>query len=723
MAIKIQDFELKNVSIKNDWVITKANDDTLTGTNINNSYQYTKALVIYPFRFLKNGVVTLSEYKHFNISTLTDYNHRGSIRYDYDNRYLNTNGKPTLEEFNIFFGGNSIYSDTWVRNIANDLGGFTPAEADSFSENVFTISGGVPVFFPQSLSTDMTSDDGRVHITINTDGDLYVYNDYLMTVYPTVLNVPEYMQLPSSVKHIESKYTHYLYVNGGKLGKGDNYTITEVIESSEENSIKWVDNSKSKLKCFKGDLASSMDDNWETGMSDKKLDTSRDTAFSKIMSANSVSTIQQNVAYNTNSIIPYPFFTYELIPTFLKNGSQFTGNRYNITFPKNLPSSADGVNNAWANVSMLGDKTDANNDVIVLYGEPPTAQTPDEQQREDSLSDKSENTGENSGDSDSKKPSSTDITWGSDVGSANELTKLYAISSTQLKLLGEKLWSQSYMDVLKIQDNPIENIISLKKFPFTISGTEESVKIGNVDLGVNAEKIGKGTHSIIFGDVVVKGKYKNFLDFEPFTSLKICLPYIGIYDLPISEIMNKRLNVKYIIDLIHGDCIAIVNIDGYAMYEFNGNMGVNIPITQTDRVSAETKHMQNVASSIVGGFQNGSVASGLVGISNSLIESGLSSYNVSHTASGSGAVNLANVQNVRLIYNRPQTILKSDKGEFVTYPYRYGHTHGYPYNNAISIDKLSGFFKCGDNIDLSTIKATKDIKDKIIEMLKGGVYK
>ena len=720
---KIQDYDFKSVTIRNDYKITKANGDVLTGTNVNASYEYVKAIVLYPSRALVDNKVVLHPNRGFNLSTLTDYNHRGSIRYDYDNRYLNANDKPTLEEFNVFFGGTNIYSDTWVRNIANGLNGSIPAEPDSGSENIFTITGGAPVFVSQSLGLQYTTEDGRTSLNIVTDGEIYVYNDYLMTVYPTQLNVPEHMQLPLSVKHVDNKFTHYLYVNGGKFGKGDNYTITEVIESSEENPIKWVDNSKSKLKCFKGDLASSMDDNWETGMNDKKLNTSKDTAFSKIMSANSVSTIQQNVAYNTNSIIPYPFFTYELIPTFLKNGSQFTGNRYNITFPKNLPSSADGVNNAWANVSMIGDKTDANNDVIVLYGEPPTAQTPDEQQREDSLSDKSENTGENSDDSESKKPSSTDITWGSDVGSANELTKLYAISSSQLKLLGENLWSQSYMDVLKIQDNPIENIISLKKFPFTITGTEESIKIGNVDLGVNAEKIGKGTHSIIFGDVVVKGKYKNFLDFEPFTSLKICLPYVGIYDLPISEVMNKSLNVKYIIDLIHGDCIAIVNIDGYAMYEFNGNMGVNIPITQSDRVSAETKHMQNVASSIVGGFQSGSIASGLVGVSNSLIESGLSSYNVSHTASGSGAVNLANVQNVRLIYNRPQTILKSDKGGFVTYPYRYGHTHGYPYNNAISIDKLSGFFKCGDNIDLSTVKATKDIKDKIIEMLKGGVYK
>lgn len=630
---------------------------------------------------------------------------------NYNANIVNSSNNPTREQFLSFYEG------CYINNIVislNAIYGVTQSNLsisgiDIFVDHYFEKSGIVDtsgVYKHLEWSVTLSESYTMEHIADITGS----FNGQPL-LNEAVLNSPSV------------SFTHYLYVNGGKFGKGDNYTITEVITSSEDSPIKWIDNSKSKLKCFKGDLASSMDDNWETGMADKKLNTSKDTAFSNIMSANSVSTIQQNVAYNTNSIIPYPFFTYELIPTFLKNGSQFTGNRYNITFPKNLPSSADEVNNAWANVSMIGDKTDANNDVIVLYGEPPTAQTPDEQQREDSLSDKSENTGENSDDSESKKPSSTDITWGSDVGSANELTKLYAISSSQLKLLGENLWSQSYMDVLKIQDNPIENIISLKKFPFTITGTEESIKIGNVDLGVNAEKINKGTHSIIFGDVVVKGKYKNFLDFEPFTSLKICLPYIGIYDLPISEIMNKRLNVKYIIDLIHGDCIAIVNIDNYAMYEFNGNMGVNIPITQTDRVSAENKHMQNVASSIVGGFQSGSIASGLVGVSNSLIESGLSSYNVSHTASGSGAVNLANVQNVRLIYNRPQTILKSDKGEVVTYPYRYGHTHGYPYNNAISIDKLSGFFKCGDNIDLSTVKATKDIKDKIIEMLKGGVYK
>ena len=628
---------------------------------------------------------------------------------NYDSKIVNTSNNPTSAQFLSF------YQDCYINNITislNAINGVTQSNlsingVDIFADHYFEKSGVVDTngtFKHLEWSVTLSESYTMEHLADITGS----FNGQPL-LNEAVLNSPK------------TSFTHYLYVNGGKLGKGDNYTITEVIKSSDDNSIKWIGNENSKLKCYKYDLAQSSDDYWKTGIGSKKLDTNRDSAFSKVMNANSVSTIQQSVAFNTNTIVPYPFFTYELIPRFLKNGSEFTGNRYNITFPRNLPTSADGVNNSWANVTQIGDDTDASNEVIVLYGTPPTAETPDEQTKQD-LDDSSQNNGDDNSDSGSKKPSSADVHYGSDSGSANELTKLYVVSSTQLNLLGQSLWSESYLNVLKIQDNPIENIISIKKFPFSISGTSENIKIGNVELNVTGDKINKGVHTIDFPQVKVGGKYGNFLDYEPFTSLKISLPYCGIYDLPISECMGKNLSVKYIIDLIHGDCIALVLIDNYPLYEFNGNMGVNVPLTQTDRSTAEAKHIQNVASSIMQGA-TGNIGSALVGVGSSMIESGLSSYNVSHTASGSGAINLASVQDIRLIYSRPLTITKDDKGTYYPYPKNYGHTHGYPCNKYVQINTLSGFFKCGDNIDLSNIKASKDIKDKIIEMLKGGVYK
>lgn len=726
MIKELMKMPLKNVTIK--WDCQWEGYDGVKGSYVplQATYNNVRALAIFPAYSYNENTKKNVLYGNLTFVGLSDIT--GNYSYNtifYMKDFLNNEKKPTLADFTTFFGDSGYSGDGKIKTINEKVEGVDVGY--KYTDNIITIKGDCPVFLANDLGSVFTifnssGNNVRDNYVIENDGDVYLYNNYIATQYNANVqgfDNAKFQQLAINNKFVRSHFVHTFYVNGGILGKNSNYSVTEVITTIEGNPVKWVNDRKSKLYCYKYDSAYDIDDNWECPLNANKLDVTRDSAFSTIMAKNSVSSIQQNVAFINKQT---PFFSYRLIPTFIKEGSVFTGTQYTMEFPAYLPSDIESVNNTWANVKIIAnDVTDANNEVIVKYGEPPISQTPDEKilNDDDALSDNSQDNGEGGNDSASKDPSYADIIYGDMAGSSSVLTKLYAISDAQLNLLGENLWSQKYFDVLRIQDNPIENIISIKRFPFTINGIEESIKIGNVDLGVNADRISNGVYKMHFGDVKIGGKYGNFLDFEPFTTLKICLPYIGFHDLPISELMNQLIGVDYLMDLIHGDCTAIIKRNTYPLYEFNGVMGVNVPLTQTDRVSAETKHINNVLGGAVRGFTSGGIAGGLVGLGESMIESGLSNYNSTHTASGSGALNFANVQNIRLIYNRPSTITKN----FVPYPNRYRHTHGLPYNNAIKIDDLSGFFKCGNNIDLSSIQATKEIKDLIISLLQGGVYK
>lgn len=335
------------------------------------------------------------------------------------------------------------------------------------------------------------------------------------------------------------------------------------------------------------------------------------------------------------------------------------------------------------------------------------------------------------------KPDPTDFTDPAGFDGNNVLTKSYAVSASDLRNIGQKLWSQDYFDVLRIQNNPIENIVSVKHFPFAMSGTVEEIKIGDIAFGVNGNKIAsvqsyKSLASLKIGSYTFTGKYHNYLDLSPYTACKLFLPYIGFVQLDPAEIYGSEITVFYFVDLVTGQCMARIvldeqTIDGekYSIPYMSvfGQMGIDIPLTSSDRVQTELR-AASAALTAVGGSAgqiiSGNVGGGVVsGLSDALSIAG-ADYTTQRTSSQAPACASFDCQDVFLMVERPAA-------EYVDKDAKtgYKHLHGAPCHKYLRLsDKV---FKDGHFVQIEKrtdlkIAATSEENRMLEQLLTSGVY-
>ena len=303
------------------------------------------------------------------------------------------------------------------------------------------------------------------------------------------------------------------------------------------------------------------------------------------------------------------------------------------------------------------------------------------------------------------------------------LTKTYSMTASILENIGQKLWTQSYFDVLKIQSNPIENIVSVKWFPFNLNvGTNENVVVGNVDFGIQAKKINT-VKRINIGSVTYNGVYAtgpndyNYLDCSPYTTLKLNLPYVGQIQLDASEFYKCTIGVEYIIDLVTGECVARVKRDGIPLYDYPGHMGVDIILTSSDRVQADMKALQSgihTAASAAGEMVQGDVIGAAAGAASGALSVAGMDYNTQRVGSPSGVCGSFQSHKVWLTVSYP-LYYQSDG---------FTHVFGRPMNRYVTINQV---FKSGDYIQVDKrtdlkIAMTSEENRMLEELLTNGVY-
>ena len=386
---------------------------------------------------------------------------------------------------------------------------------------------------------------------------------------------------------------------------------------------------------------------------------------------------------------------------------------YKVLIPVDLPKSPDDITVAKIENSVyLLDEWLVN--VYVHFGENPDIY--DNPEDSDGKNDDGTDNPDKHGKYDKDDPTNTtDFESGDGADTNSILTKTYAMSKERTQALGAKVWTQNYFDVLKIQDNPIENIISVKAFPFSMTGTEQSIQIGNIDMGVNALAVSKTTVKISIGSIKITEKYGSFLDYAPYTSIQLFLPYSGFVEMDTTQIMNTLLKVELVVDLITGACKYIIYADGICISEVDGNMGIDIPMTSTNRAQTDLAVLQNT----VNGAMNAGVALlsknpiGAIGsVVNTALDGAQASYSSSRSGNASSACSSYSQRNIFVIINRPNySSVKS-----------FGHTRGYVCNRTLKIGDLKGFTLVDNNIDLTSISATKNELDELRNLLASGVY-
>lgn len=163
---------------------------------------------------------------------------------------------------------------------------------------------------------------------------------------------------------------------------------------------------------------------------------------------------------------------------------------------------------------------------------------------------------------------------------------LYSPSVAQLKSLASYLWASTGLDLetfKRIFTDPISTILGLTIVPVTppTSGSN-NVVLGNVDTGVSMPRISNQYVQFDCGTLNVNEFWGGYLDYSPYTSLEIYLPFIGTKPLNIDDVMGHTIHVVYNIDLLSGACCAIIESARRVLYQFIGQCSCSVPVTGRD---------------------------------------------------------------------------------------------------------------------------------------------
>lgn len=116
-------------------------------------------------------------------------------------------------------------------------------------------------------------------------------------------------------------------------------------------------------------------------------------------------------------------------------------------------------------------------------------------------------------------------------------------------------------------------IVNLCKvfIPLATSVNLDNVKFGNYNTFIASKVISERYYTFSCGEVNVLERHHNALDYSPYTTAKIWLPFLGFFDLDVDLVINNTIEVVYRIDCFTGKCVAeILNENKSVIYRFVG---------------------------------------------------------------------------------------------------------------------------------------------------------
>ena len=141
-------------------------------------------------------------------------------------------------------------------------------------------------------------------------------------------------------------------------------------------------------------------------------------------------------------------------------------------------------------------------------------------------------------------------------------------------------------------------IVSIHKVfvPVSTDAEFQPIKFGKYNTQVNSKVVNKKVSRVSCGKVTVPELYHNALDYSPFTTVRIWLPFLGFYDLSIDELSNKEIELIYSIDLVNGKALAEISNDDGVIYRFVGTAYAQEPY--------HTESLNNMSTAYINGAYN-----------------------------------------------------------------------------------------------------------------------
>lgn len=323
------------------------------------------------------------------------------------------------------------------------------------------------------------------------------------------------------------------------------------------------------------------------------------------------------------------------------------------------------------------------------------------------------------------KPTKQDVNTGTNTGSggtpivppvtgkASALYSIYNPTLEQVNSLGAWLWSSNFIDqLLKLFASPMDAIIGLHKIYATpATGAAQNIKVGYLDSGVPSKIVTEQYTTIDCGTVNCYEYFGNVLDYNPYTNIRLYLPFIGIIDLSNSDVMRSNINVVYHVDVLSGACLAEVKITrdggGGTLYQYAGNAATTLPISSGSYMGVVSS-VSSVATRALAGFASGgalgAIASGATGVLNA------QGTNVVHSGGFSGNAGAMGCKKPYLIIERPQTETADNTAKLL----------GYGSNLFTKLKTCKGLTRV-KGVHVDAVPATKEEKKLIEEKLMDGI--
>lgn len=312
------------------------------------------------------------------------------------------------------------------------------------------------------------------------------------------------------------------------------------------------------------------------------------------------------------------------------------------------------------------------------------------------------------------------------------LVTLYNPSETELAAIAQFLWSDDTLENFKKYfNNFADNLMALYVLPVTpdaASKASKVFKVGNLTSESSSlqsvDYITDRYADIDMGAFYIKRKWDSYLDVSPYTKLEIYLPYCGTHQLNTDEIMypanqqgflptvpdeDIKLELNYRIDLVTGNIVATLFVNGENRYQFTGKCGMSVPLT-----GANYNNMVQGALTAGAGLA-ATIASG--GLTAPLTASAAVSGTVMaqkpevyRSGNLSGDVSMLGFNTPYLIKTIPNKPALSNQEAYTGYP-------------SYKKDTLSAFSGYTEVIEahIDNISCTDAERDKIMTYLKGGV--
>lgn len=300
---------------------------------------------------------------------------------------------------------------------------------------------------------------------------------------------------------------------------------------------------------------------------------------------------------------------------------------------------------------------------------------------------------------------------------------LYTIDETALKDLQDYVWEQEpdfWNSLTGIIQNAMDCIVTIHAIPCAPelqNNTQRIIRVGNKGLSTTGNCKFIKRYAVLESDSFnFPEYYSTVLDYEPYTRVKLYLPYSGTYDIKTSDIMNLGGDLKCVIDMLTGDMVYTLmcgNADSGLknLYHFSGNCKASIPLSSADYSRLFSGLIQG-GMSTVGQALHGTLFSEISSATNTAL-SGIknaNSPNISYTNGVSADKGWLSTQTPYFIIERPVTHVASNYDEYI----------GYPSLITKTLSDLSGYTTIAV-IHLDDISATDTEKKELETLLMNGV--